>query len=251
MPHRAVVNFLAAWRASPGWPRATAGRSHHAVVRHRRAGTAAAAARRRHGSCSPAASRPSTVRRCGAAEQARHGHAGDPVDLAPAARRGLERPPASRLWSAARHCGAIWPTQLLRAATGELWNMYGPTETTVWSTCCAGRREPPDGSRSAGRSPTPASTSSTRMVQPVPDRRRRRDLHRRRRRHARLPQPARTHCRALHCRSVQPARRAPASTAPATAAAGATTARSSTWAARPPGQGPRLPHRARTRSSRR
>ena len=61
---------------------------------------------------------------------------------------------------------------------------------------------------------------------------------------ARLPRPARADRRALRARPVR-RRRARGCTAPATWRAGCPTARSSSSAARPPGQDPRLPHRAR------
>ena len=75
--------------------------------------------------------------------------------------------------------------------------MYGPTETTVWSTShrVDARRRPDP--RSAARSRTPRVHVLDEDRQPVPDRRGRRALHRRRRRRARLPRSPRAHRRAL------------------------------------------------------
>ena len=76
--------------------------------------------------------------------------------------------------------------------------------------CAAGRRAPGGRRPSAGRSPTPRSTSSTRRCSRVPVGVAGRALHRRRRRGARLPEPARADRRALRARPLRPsARRAP------------------------------------------
>ena len=93
-------------------------------------------------------------------------------------------------WSAS---GEALPPELRAAlprapARPRLHNLYGPTEAAVdvtsWS--CAG--EPGAAAcRSAGRSPTPASTCSTARCEPVPDRRARRAVHRRRAAGPRLP----------------------------------------------------------------
>ena len=73
----------------------------------------------------------------------------------------------------------------------------------------------------------------------------RRAVPRRRRPGPRLPRPAGADRRALRARSLLGARRAPASTAPATWPAAARTATLEFLGrARPPGQDPRLPHRA-------
>ena len=82
----------------------------------------------------------------------------------------------------------------------ELWNLYGPTETTVWST--VDRVERGTAAISIGRPicqyPGPYSRPLWRAGA---DRRRRRDLHRRRGRRGRLSWAADLDGRALHSRS--------------------------------------------------
>ena len=125
---------------------------------------------------------------------------------------------ARRSWSAS----GLAPDQRLRPHRGHHLHLLLPHD----------RRAPARGSacRSAGRSPTPASTCSTSACAPVPVGVAGRAVHRRRRPGARLPGPAGPDRRALRARSVR-RRRAPASTAPATSPAGCRTATSSSSAA--------------------
>ena len=85
--------------------------------------------------------------------------------------------------------------------------MYGITETTVHVTYRAARAAPTaNAPRQPDRTPDPrpaASTSWTAHGQPVPVGVHRRDVRRRRRRGARLPEPPGTDGGALHRRSVQ------------------------------------------------
>ena len=95
------------------------------------------------------------------------------------------------------------------------------------SSGAAGRRRRAGRADRPARSPTPGSTCSTPGAEPGADRRARRAVHRRRRRGARLPRPARADGRALRRPIRSAARRARACTAPATWRAGAPTASSS------------------------
>ncbi len=98
--------------------------------------------------------------------------------------------------------------------------------------------------RSAGRSPTPASTCSTAALQPVPVGRAGRAVHRRRRPGARLSRPAGPDGRALRAGPVR--RRAGSAPLPhrRPGALPARRRRRVPRPPRPPGQDPRLPHRA-------
>ena len=92
---------------------------------------------------------------------------------------------------------------------GELWNMYGPTETTIWSTVQRVEARRRADARSAG----PIANTQLYVLDERraagAGRRARRAVHRRRRRGARLPRPARADRRALRPRSLRPgARRA-------------------------------------------
>ena len=105
----------------------------------------------------------------------------------------------------------------------KLWNLYGPTETTVWSTLdlverdgAADQHRPPD-RQHAGPYPRPCRRADA-------DRRRGRDLHRRRGRGDGLSRSARPHRRTLHSRSACLNGRARGCTGPAIWAAGARTA---------------------------
>ena len=98
---------------------------------------------------------------------------------------------------------ACMPELVARWATPErrMLNTYGPTEATVvatWAECAAGR----------GRHHRPGTAGlpglcARRAAQPGRPRQRGRAVHRRRRRRARLSQPARADGRALHRQSVQ------------------------------------------------
>ena len=244
-----VVNFLAACARAPGLGADDVLLAVTTLSLRHRGARAAAAADASGAEVVLAAARraPSTATRCARCSS----------DTAPPSCR--PRPATWRLlieagwrgrarlqarWSAARRCRRIWPTRC-SSACGELWNMYGPTETTVWSTVwrVAARRAAGIAHRQA-RSPTPQVYVLDAQRQPVPDRRAGRALHRRRRRRARLPRPARADRRALRPRSVRGApsaavpHRRPRPLAP----------RRPARVPRPhrlPGQGARLPHRAR------
>ena len=129
-------------------------------------------------------------------------------------------------------------TQLRALVPGAVLNMYGPTETTVWSTTCSlekvGRLR---AARPADREH--AAVDPHALGRGVPGLRARRAVHRRRRRHRRLPAPARAECRALRRgrRAALVPHRRP----------GAAPARRRARVPRPhgpPGQAARPPHRA-------
>ena len=168
IPHRAVVNFLAAMRRAararrprtPCWPSRTLSfdiaalelflpLSVGARARHRRAPTSSADGARLRASC--CADSGVTVMQA------------TPADLAAPARGRLAGSPGLhgpvRRRSAAR---ASWPRALRRPAARAVWNLYGPTETHDLVHRCSRRRRPTRArSPSARPSPTPRSTSST------------------------------------------------------------------------------------------
>ena len=186
--------------------RRRAARGHHALVRHRRARAVPAADRRRRASSSPAATRPcdgdAPARRCSSASGA------TVMQATPATWRLL----LDAGWRGAPGFKALCGGEALPR---DLADALLRRASASCGTCTArprprsGRRVQrvdagADGrSRSAARSPTRRSTSSTTTAQPVPDRRGRRALHRRRRRRARLPRSARADRRALRARSVR------------------------------------------------
>ena len=206
VPHRAVVNFLTSVAREPGLSeRDVVARGHHAVVRHRRARADPAARRRRRRSSSPTATEATDGDRAARARRARA-----------ASRSCRRRPPPGACCS--RPAGRASPAikaicggealprdlaaELLRARRRAVEHVrphrdHGLVDASTASTTATA----PILDRPA-RSPTPRSTSSTRIAQPVPDRRRRRAVHRRRRRRARLPRSPRAHRRALRPRSV-------------------------------------------------
>ena len=133
----------------------------------------------------------------------------------------------------------------LVAAGLELWNMYGPTETTIWSTCTrVEHRRVSAHDRPADRQhhdlhPRRGTAARAR-------RRGRRALDRRRRPGARLPGPARPDRRSASSPTRSSHGRARGSTAPAISARyRADGADRVPGPHRQPGQGPRLPDRAR------
>ena len=129
-----------------------------------------------------------------------------------------------------------WIEQLRAMAPDcEIYNHYGPTETTVGVlTYHAGPRTARHAVGHAAARPGAAE-----LPRPYPGcgweargrRRARRDLHRRQRRRARLPEPPGTDRREVHRRSVQPGLRATGCIAPATWGAARRTATSSSSAA--------------------
>jgi hypothetical protein len=125
----------------------------------------------------------------------------------------------------------------------RLHNLYGPTEAAVDVTCWRAAGRGGRASPSAGRSRTPRLYVLDARAAAGARGRARRAVHRRRAGGARLPGPP-----ALTAERFVPdpfaASPARGCTAPATGRAGGRTARSSTWGARPPGEDPRLPHRA-------
>ena len=185
-----------------------AARRHHALLRHRRPGAVPAAARRRAAWCWPsrdeAARRRAAARRCSSARgvtvmQATPGH------LAAAARGRL----AGRAGPARSLCGGeALPRDLADRLLAPRAARCGTS--TARPRPRSGRPsaavEPGGGGagrRSAGRSPTPRSTCSTRALQPVPVGVPGELLHRRRRPGARLPRPAGPDGRAVRPRSVR------------------------------------------------
>ena len=112
--------------------------------------------------------------------------------------------------------------------------------TTLW--VCR-RAETRRGSHRAADRQHARSTCWTRSAAGA-GRRARRAVHRRRRPGPRLPEPAGARRRAVRPRSVRAGSRGRGCTGPATSGATCPTASSSSWAARSPGQGARLPHRA-------
>ena len=132
-----------------------------------------------------------------------------------------------------------------RASRGEVHNMYGPTETTIWSRHTRRRRKRRCGAARHADRQHARSTWSTRTLALVPpgvpgeltDRRRRRD--------ARLPGAARADRRAVRAGPVPMHGGARLyRTGDLVALARRRRARVPR-PARPPGQDPRLPHRAR------
>ena len=199
------------------------------------------------GSSSPAASRP--TRRRGAARRCSTTAGATVMQATPATWRmlleaGWRGGRRSRRCAAARRCRASWPRRC-SSARGELWNMYGPTETTVWSTCSRVERRAGRDHRSAGPSPTRSVYVLDERGEPVPHRRARRAViggdgvalgY--------LERPELTAERFVpdRVRARAGARRC---TAPATSARWRSDGARVPRPHRLPGQGARLPHRAR------
>ena len=121
---------------------------------------------------------------------------------------------------------------------------HGPRRPGAGSAGDVARRRA--GARSAGRSPTRGSTCSTARCEPVPVGRAGRALRRRRRPGARLPRPAGADRRAVRPRSVLAAGRARGCTARGDLARRLPDGELEYLGPhRPPGEDPRLPHRAR------
>ena len=170
--HGALAQLLRAMAERPGITaaRPAAGGDHRGLRHRRPRAVPAARRRRRRGAGGPRDGR----RRLAAARprrrQRRHRHAGDPGDLAAAARRRLGRGAAGGRTATglAAWCGGEALTGELAAALAarspRVWNLYGPTETTIWSAVerCGGGRPRRARCRSGGRSPAPGCTSSTR-----------------------------------------------------------------------------------------
>ena len=179
---------------------------HHAVVRHRRARAAAAAGRRAPRSCSRRASAADGGRRCArcSTRTASRCMQATPAHVA------LLSTPAGR---GSRGFKALIGGEALPPRPGRA--LLGAAASS--SGTCTARPRPPSGRRlrastradGAGiadrraRSPTPRSTSSTSTAAAGARRRAGRALHRRRRRGARLPRPARADGRALRARPVR------------------------------------------------
>ena len=142
VPHRAVVNFLRvdARAAGPRRRRSPASRSPRCRSTSR-CSSCSCRSPSAPRSCSPRASRRPTATRCARCSS---GTQATVMQATPATWRllieaGWRGGAASRPCAAARRCPPTSPRRCSQRV-GELWNMYGPTETTVWSTC--GRVEP-------------------------------------------------------------------------------------------------------------
>ena len=147
------------------------------------------------------------------ATRARHRAQPDAVGLPPAHRRRPTPQPLTSSPSAAlrdlrrRGAGLAEPQPWFERhgdSTPQLVNMYGITETTVHVTYRPLRAQRPDGTAgSVIGVPIPdLRVHVLDRAAPVPHRRARRDVRRRRRRRARLPQPPGAHRRALRPRPV-------------------------------------------------
>ena len=194
VPHRAVANFLLSMqRASPASAADDVlARRDHAVLRHRGARAAAAAARPAPSSCSRPARQAvdgdRAERACStlAAPPLHAGHARAPGGCCSMPDwRGA--PAFKALVGGESPAARSWPLALLGARRRALEPVRPDRDHGLVDLLDACRRTAQPGVRSAGRSPTPRSTSSTRQLQPLPGRRAGRALHRRRRRGARLP----------------------------------------------------------------
>ena len=141
-------------------------------------------------------------------------HAGDAGNVAAVAGGGLAgQPEPRRSCAAAKRGRPSWPRDLLPRCA-SLWNMYGPTETTVWSavarieTGSAGADWPADRQHHVLRVGPLRPAGAGRRAG--------RTAYRRRRRCARLSEPARADPGTVRCRSIQRRSRGTACTKPAT-----------------------------------
>ena len=253
--HRGVVNRLLWMQAAYGLDRAGSCAAEDAVqLRRLGVGALLAAARRRAARGGAPGRAPGLGATCARCIDAAGDHdaALRALDAAGVPRSDAEpaqlRQPAARdlqRRGAARRAGATVSRRLAR--TCELHNLYGPTEAAVDVTALGmcGRATTGRRSRSAGRSPTRGSTCSTRSGEPVPIGVPGELYIGGVRRGARLSEPAGADRRALRRRSVRRGgRRAPVPDRRPGALAAGRHARVP-GPHRPPGEDPRLPHRAR------
>ena len=141
VPHRAVVNFLTSMAREPGLSArddrlaAVTTLSFDIAVLELLLPLAVGA----DGRAGDRASRRPTAWRCVRLLETTQRHASCRRRPRPGAcssrRAGPAQAGVHARCAAARRCRAIWRARAARRASARLWNLYGPTETTVWSTC--------------------------------------------------------------------------------------------------------------------